>query len=71
MRPECTSCTITIPQVLARRYWLNEDPIGTQFKSNDPNSKSPWFTIVGVVGDIRPQGLEKSAETMASVPSSG
>ncbi|HVA16749.1 MAG TPA: ABC transporter permease [Candidatus Dormibacteraeota bacterium] len=60
-----------INEAMARRYWPNEDPIGKQFKFNDPNFKSPWFTIVGVVGDIRQEGLEKSAETMAYLPSSG
>src|SRR6185437_5400763 len=60
-----------INEAMARRYWPNEDPIGKQFKFNDPNFKSPWFTIVGVVGDIRQEGLEKSTETMAYLPSSG
>lgn len=60
-----------INDTMAHRYWPNEDPVGRQFKFNDPNFKSPWFTIVGVVGDIHQEGLEKSAEAMAYLPSSG
>ncbi|MGH9782450.1 MAG: ABC transporter permease, partial [Candidatus Acidiferrales bacterium] len=60
-----------INETLARRYWPNGDPIGKQFKFNDPNFKSPWFTIVGVVGDVRQEGLEESAGIMAYLPTSG
>ncbi|HKF52975.1 MAG TPA: ABC transporter permease [Candidatus Acidoferrales bacterium] len=58
-----------INQTMARLYWPNEDPIGKQFKMNDPNLPSPWFTIVGVVGDVRQEGLENSASPMVYEPS--
>ncbi|HEV2224702.1 MAG TPA: ABC transporter permease [Candidatus Acidoferrales bacterium] len=60
-----------INETMARRYWSNEDPIGKQFKFNDPNFPSPWFSIVGVVGDVRQEGLEKSAGIMAYFAESG
>ena len=62
---------IIINETTARRYWPDEDPVGKQFKFNDPNFPSPLFTIVGVVGDIRQDGLEKSASAMTYVPDSG
>ena len=62
---------VIINETMAHRYWPNEDPIGKQLKLNDPNFKSPWFTIVGVVGDIRQEGLEKSAGIMAYFAESG
>ncbi|HTS12939.1 MAG TPA: ABC transporter permease [Candidatus Limnocylindrales bacterium] len=59
-----------INQTMARQYWPNEDPIGKSFKFEDPNFKSPWFTIVAVVGDMRQDGFERPADPMAYVPSS-
>jgi predicted permease len=47
-----------INEVMARRFWSNEDPIGKRFRFQDRNP-SPWFTVVGVVGDMRRQGIEK------------
>ena len=60
-----------INQTMARRYWRNEDAIGKRFKFVDPNFKSPWFSVVGVVGDVREQGLENASDLMAYVPSAG
>lgn len=60
-----------INETMARRYWQNDDPLGKRFRFDDPNFKSPWFTIVGVVGDVRQEGLEKSPGLMAYLPSSG
>jgi putative ABC transport system permease protein len=57
-----------IDETMARRYWPNEDPIGKRFELVDPNFKSLWLTIVGVVGDVRGQGLEKPSGLMAYIP---
>jgi len=58
-----------IDQTMARRYWPDQDPIGKRFKFMVPNFKSPWFTVVGIVGDVRGQGLESPSGLMAYVPS--
>jgi putative ABC transport system permease protein len=58
-----------VNQAMVRRYWPGADPIGKQFRFADPNFKSPWFTIVGVIGDVRENGLEKAAVPIAYVPS--
>jgi hypothetical protein len=50
-----------VNQTLARRFWPGENPIGKRFKLAGPESKRPWLTIVGVVGDMRREGLERQA----------
>jgi putative ABC transport system permease protein len=62
---------IIINETMARRYWPNDDPIGRRLKFDDPNFKRPWFTIVGVVGDVRQEGLEMPPGLMAYSPSAG
>jgi putative ABC transport system permease protein len=62
---------IIINETTARRYWPKENPIGRRLKFDDPNFKSPWFTIIGVVGDVRQEGLEMPPGLMAYSPSGG
>jgi predicted permease len=62
---------VIINETMAQRYWPNAGPLGKRFRMDDPNLKSPWFTIVGVVGDVHQEGLENSAGLMAYFPSAG
>jgi predicted permease len=47
-----------INDTMARRFWPTGDALGRRFKLGGPDSPQPWFTVVGVVGDMRRQGLE-------------
>jgi putative ABC transport system permease protein len=48
-----------ISEVVANRYWKQDDPIGRRVRLNADRPDSPWVTIVGVVGDVRnPLALE-------------
>jgi putative ABC transport system permease protein len=60
---------IIVDETMAKRYWPNQDPLGKRLKFDDPNFKSPWFSIVGVVGDVRQEGLEMAPGLMAYIPS--
>lgn len=43
-----------ISERLARRYWPNEQVLGQRISFGDSNeSEARWFTVVGVVGDVR------------------
>ena len=50
-----------VNDALARRSWPGQDPIGSRFKLGPQDSDGPWYTVVGVVGDMRRQGLEREA----------
>jgi putative ABC transport system permease protein len=47
-----------INEAMARHFWPGEDPIGKRFNSRTDRSET-WTTVVGLVGDMRQQGLEK------------
>jgi putative ABC transport system permease protein len=47
-----------INETMARLLWPGREPVGDRFKFGAADSDSPWFTVVGVVGDMRRQGLE-------------
>ena len=41
-----------VSEKMARHWWKGESPIGKRIKLGAADSKNPWMTIVGVVGDI-------------------
>jgi predicted permease len=47
-----------VSQSLVRRYWPNEDPIGKQIQFGNMDSDLRLMTVVGVVGDVRDDGLD-------------
>jgi putative ABC transport system permease protein len=50
---------ILVNQAMANRYWPNQDPLGKRIKPGNPDSKSPWFTVKGVVKDSAQSGLDE------------
>jgi predicted permease len=48
-----------INDAMARRSWPGHDPVGRRFKVGPRDSDRPWYTVVGVVADMRRQGLER------------
>jgi putative ABC transport system permease protein len=59
-RPEAPLVAI-INDAMARRSWPGQDPVGRRFTFGPRDSDGPWFTVVGVVGDMRRQGQEREA----------
>ena len=51
---------VVVNEAFARRFFPNEDPIGKRF-CIDPTNKAYWYEIVGVVGDMHRQGLDRRA----------
>jgi predicted permease len=56
-----------VSDAMARRLWSGHDPMGRRFKLGPRDSDRPWFTVVGVVGDMRRQGLESEPVPQAFV----
>ena len=50
---------VIVNQAMANRYWPNEDPLGKRIKIGNPDSKSPWFTVKGVVKDSAQSALDQ------------
>src|SRR5689334_24783986 len=44
---------------MARRSWPGHNPVGKRFKLGPHDSDTPWYTVVGVVADLRRQGPER------------
>jgi predicted permease len=54
---------------VARNFWPNEDPLGKQIRQGFPDQPfGPWRTVVGVVGDIKQQGIDQAAPRQLFMP---
>jgi predicted permease len=47
-----------IDETLAQRYWPRDSPLGRRVKFGRVDSRAPWMTIVGVVGNIKSDGFD-------------
>ncbi len=56
---------VVINQAAQRRYWRDEDPVGTRIRLG---AGGEWMTIVGIVGDVRHGGLDAELEPEAFIP---
>ncbi len=50
-----------VNEALARKYWPGGNPLGKRLRTGF-EGKGKWASIVGVVGDIRQQGLRNQVE---------
>jgi putative ABC transport system permease protein len=57
-----------INETLARRIWPGEDPIGKRLRLGYPESHQPAREVVGVVADIKLNGVELSTPQQAYFP---
>lgn len=63
---DSTAQVVMISTSLARRIWGTDDVLGKRIRAG--GSTSPWREVVGVVGDVRHQGLNESEPMQFYVP---
>jgi predicted permease len=57
-----------INETMAHRFWPGAEALGKRFKQGPARSPGPWLTVVGVVGDMRRQSLERQPIAQIFVP---
>jgi predicted permease len=61
---ESSPLVVIINESMARAYWGEDNPVGQHLRFGGP----AWRTIVGVVGDVRHEGLDRETKTEMYVP---
>jgi putative ABC transport system permease protein len=56
-----TPAVAVVNRTMAKTFWPHRSPVGDRVRSPEPGR--PWVTIVGVVGDVKQQGLEQKTGT--------
>ena len=56
-----------ISQSIAKRFWPDESPIGKRIRWGRLDGTRPWFTIVGVVGDMKAIADPRDGEVLGMV----
>lgn len=62
---------IIVNEMLGRQLWPGEDPIGKQLKQGwpeTPEKDAPWRTVVGVVADVKLDGVDQPTPMQAYLP---
>src|SRR5262249_27776828 len=69
---EDSAPVVIINETLAGRIWPNEDPIGKRIKQGLPDSQDfedrPWREVIGVVNDVKMDGLDHAASLQTYLP---
>ena len=59
---------VVINETMARRMWPGEDPIGKRVKQGYTESQTPWREVVGVVNDVKLNGVERETSMQTYLP---
>ena len=57
-----------VDQYMAQQLWPGQDPLGKRFHYGGAKDKSPWLTVVGVVGRIKQDRLDSDSHIAYMVP---
>ena len=56
-----------ISQSVAKRFWPNDSPVGKRIRWGRLDGTRPWFTIVGVVGDMKAIADPRDGEVLGTI----
>ena len=57
-----------VDEAFVQRYFGSGDPIGQRIKPGRRESQNPWLTIVGLVGNIKTEGIDQPDEPHLYLP---
>jgi putative ABC transport system permease protein len=57
-----------VNETLARKYWADRDAVGGRIRMGGSDQERPWLLVVGVVGDVRHNGLTGVVKEKFYVP---
>jgi len=63
-----SSPAIVINETLAKALWPGEDPFGKRLKQGWPEDKNPWREVVGVVADVKFNGVANDTPLQVYLP---
>jgi len=63
-----TSNVALVNETLAKVYFRGADPIGRRIKFGRPADKGDWTTVVGVVADVKQDGMDKAVRPEVYAP---
>ncbi len=53
---------VIVSQSVARTLWPGQDPLGKRISMEDEPKPGDWLTVVGIVDDVKQQGLAKRSD---------
>jgi putative ABC transport system permease protein len=59
---------VIVDERLAREYWPNASPLGKRIRFGPPEDNEPWHEIVGVVGEVKSDSLNRSQRKSVYLP---
>ena len=60
--------TAVVSDSAVQLYWKGKSPIGQHIKMGAPDSKQPWMTVVGVVGDMVHNPYDREPRRAVYIP---
>jgi putative ABC transport system permease protein len=60
--------TTVVSDSVVKLYWKGKSPIGQRIKMGAPDSKQPWMTVVGVVGDVPHNPYDREPRRAVYIP---
>ncbi len=57
-----------VNETLANRLWPGESPIGKRIKQGWPEDENPWRDVVGLVADVKMNGVDQNTPMQAYLP---
>jgi predicted permease len=60
--------TIVVNRAAADRYWPGQDAVGKRVRGTGSDANRPWYTVKGVVADVRHDGLRQPPRPLFYFP---